>query len=532
MLRAIAILAITGMLLSYSSTGSVSCTPRGQSQGIGGVIEHFRAEIPRRMEEHGIPGLSIAVVDDQGVLWAEGFGYTHTDRRTPVTPDTLFSIQSMSKSFTATGVMFAVQDGLVDLDKSVPAYLPDFHVNSIFEEAPLEKISLRNLLSHTAGFTHEAPVGSNYQAGRSFEEHIASIQETWLKFPAGTRYDYSNLGIDLAGYILQVRSEKPFTEYIRDTVYLPLGMKNSAFATKEIYQVKNRAIGHLYPPFIPPADFLTLPSGGVYTSANEMARYLRFHINGGELDGQRLLREDLLAIMYTAPNPAAQKERYALGVVVTQRNGARLIEHGGGGFGFKSEMMFYPELKLGIVLLTNSSIHTIQKSLPEEILDAIIASQPEVYRQRAARNHPALPAESPMNTPGVLDDRKRLEIIQRHALPLDEPARRRAQKNAGFYLELIYGVPMDNLTLKAANGQLYSPVSMLYEIQPNLYLDNQGEVYDFRSRHIHYRNIPLLKVDTRLVLWVLLGLGGLGLVIWRFIRLVRRGWKQRQYSRV
>lgn len=532
MIRAIAVLSIASVLFSYSVMAAISGAQRGQSQGIEGVIEHFRAEIPRRMEEHGIPGLSIAVVDDQGVLWAEGFGYTHTNRRTPVTPDTLFSIQSMSKSFTATGVMFAVQNGLVNLDTSVSAYLPDFHVNSIFEEAPLEKITLRNLLSHTAGFTHEAPVGSNYQGGGSFEEHIASIQETWLKFPAGTRYEYSNLGIDLAGYILQVRSGKPFTEYIRDTVYLPLGMKNSAFATKEIYQVKDRAIGHLYPPFIPPADFLILPSGGVYTSANDMARYLRFHINGGMLDGRRLLREDLLATMYTAPNPAAQQERYALGVAVSQRNGARLIEHGGGGFGFKSEMMFYPELKLGIVLLTNSSVHTIQKSLPEEILDAIIASQPEAYRQRAAENHPSLPEKSPMFTPGLLLDNQRLAIIQQHALPVDKTVHQRAQKNAGFYLELIFGIPMDNLTLNATDGQLYSPVSMLYEIQPDLYLDSQGEVYDFRGRYIHYRNIPLLKVNARLILWVLLGMSGLGLVIWRFICLLRSEWKQRQRSQV
>lgn len=397
MMRAIAVFFIASILFSYSATATTSSAPQEQSRTIESVIERFRAEIPRLMKENGIPGLSIAVVDDQGALWVEGFGYTHTDCRTPITPDTLFSIQSMSKSFTSTGVMFAVQNGLVDLDTPVSAYLPDFHVNSFFEEAPLEKITLRTLLSHTAGFTHEAPVGSNYRGGRSFEEHIASIQETWLKFPAGTRYDYSNLGIELAGYILQVQSGKPFTGYIRETVYLPLGMKNSAFATRDIYQVRDRAIGHLYPPFIPPADFLILPSAGVYTSANDMARYLRFHLNAGMLDGRLLLREDLLATMYAPPNPAAQQESYALGVAVSQRNGARLIEHGGGGFGFKSEMMFYPELKLGIVLLTNSSVHKIQKSLPEEILDAIIASQPDVYRQRAAENKPVLPAAPPQH---------------------------------------------------------------------------------------------------------------------------------------
>jgi CubicO group peptidase (beta-lactamase class C family) len=531
MRRALAILAFINILFSYSIPAPVPGAARVQPQSINAVIAHYRVEIPKRMKEHGIPGLAIAVVDDQGVLWAEGFGQTDAVRRMPVTADTLFSIQSMSKSFTATAVTFAVQSGLVDLDTPVSTYLPDFQVNSIFEEAPLGKITLRDLLSHTAGFTHEAPEGSNYTRGGSFEAHIASIQDTWLKFPAGERYAYSNLGIDLAGYILQVRSGKAFPQYVRETIYQPLGMKNSAFATPEIYRVKDRAPGHLYPPFIPPADFVILPSGGVYTSANDMARYLRFHINGGMLDGERLLGEDLLATMYTPPNPASQREGYALGVAVSKRNGARLIEHGGGGFGYKSEMMFYPELKLGIVMLTNASAHKIQRSLPEEILDAIITSQPEMYRQRATANHPAKPALKARTTPAILPDEKCLKLIRQHTLPLDEAAVRRAQKNAGFYLELIFGVPMDNLTLKNSNGQLSNADTMLFEIQPNFYMDDQGEVYDFRGPKIHYRNIPLLKVDGWLLLWITLALGGPGLLGWLFIRLVRRRlqrWFQRK----
>ena len=113
------------------------------------------------MQKDNIPGLAIAVVDDQNILWDEGFGYTDWDRQTPVTPSTLFSIQSMSKSFTATAAMFAAQDGLVDLDAPITTYLPNFHVHSIFEEHPEQKMTLRILLSHTAGFPHDAAYGGN-----------------------------------------------------------------------------------------------------------------------------------------------------------------------------------------------------------------------------------------------------------------------------------------------------------------------------------------------------------------------------------
>ncbi len=109
-----------------------------------------------------MPGLAIAVVDDRGILWAEGFGKTDWDRRIPVTSDTLFSIQSMSKSFTATAAMLAAHDGLVEHEAPLTRYLPDFHVNCIFEERPEQEITLRPLLSHTAGLAHEAPVGGWY----------------------------------------------------------------------------------------------------------------------------------------------------------------------------------------------------------------------------------------------------------------------------------------------------------------------------------------------------------------------------------
>ena len=171
MLKKILALCLTAILLSGTACTSVP-KPAGAiaSDEIADIIAEYRQEIPHRMEQEHVPGLAIVVVDDQNILWAEGFGYTDWNRRIPVNTDTLFSIQSMSKSFTATAAMFAAQDGLVDLDEPITTYLPDFHVNSIFEQYPERKITLRMLLSHTAGFVHEAPIGGNSDLpGHSFE---------------------------------------------------------------------------------------------------------------------------------------------------------------------------------------------------------------------------------------------------------------------------------------------------------------------------------------------------------------------------
>ena len=277
------------LFLAVALLGVAACAPAPTpsvpivSDDVVSIVEQYRPEILLHMQQENIPGLAIAVVDNQHILWAEGFGYTDQGQKIAVTPNTLFSIQSMSKSFTATAAMFAAQDGLVNLDEPISTYLPDFHVNSIFDEHPQQKITMRMLLSHTAGFVHEAPYGGNFDhPAYSFEKHIASISDTWLKFPVGTRYSYSNLGIDLAGYILQVRSGMPFTQYVEEKVLDPIGMKDSTLDVSEIRANSMRAVGHTPGnPFRPPVDFLLIPSGGVWTTAADMARYLQFHINEG-----------------------------------------------------------------------------------------------------------------------------------------------------------------------------------------------------------------------------------------------------------
>ncbi len=470
---------------------------------IAGIIAQYRQQIPARMQQENVPGLAIAVVDDQNVLWTEGFGYTDWDRRTPVTPDTLFAIQSMTKSFTATAAMFAAQDGLVDLDAPITSYLPDFHVNSIFEEHPEQKITLRLLLSHTAGLAHEAPIGGNFDLpGHTFEEHIASISDTWLRFPVGTHYEYSNLGVDLAGYILQVRSGMPFTQYVKEKVLFPLGMAASTLDVGQVRATPGRAIGHSAVPFRPPAEFLILPSGGVWSTANDMARYLRFHINEGTLDGARLLRQDLAETMYTPPNAAASGAQYAQGITVSYRNEARRFQHGGGGFGFDSNMIWYPELKLGAVVLTNAELGKLYWKLNEEVLDSIITDNPEVYGGRAKTVPTVQPAYSPItNGPALISDAALNRLLADRALPLDEAALERRQSYVGEYVITMWGVPAIVAQIQEKNGtltaHLLGQAIPLTEVQPGLFFTPQGDVFDGRGAVLTGLSQPLVKTHPQ-----------------------------------
>jgi hypothetical protein len=176
----------------------------GLSEGMCRVFDEYRQSIiPETMKKHKIPGLSIALFDRDSLLWTAGFGYTDHNREIPFTPETISAIMSISKTFTATAVMAAVRDGLVELDVPIIEYWPEFTINSRFEDNPQKKITLRHLLSHTSGLAIEAPVCNIREASYlSLEEHVQSVSDTWLRHKVGERHSYSGFGYDLVAYIL------------------------------------------------------------------------------------------------------------------------------------------------------------------------------------------------------------------------------------------------------------------------------------------------------------------------------------------
>ncbi len=443
-------------------TFSAAADPK-TDRALTGIIADFRASIPQTMRQGKIPGLAVALVDDKSVLWAEGFGYTDDDGKTRVSPDTFFSVQSMSKSFTATAVMMAVRDGLVDLDTPITTYLPDFRVNSRFEQHPERKMTLRHLLSHTAGFTHEAPVGNNYDpACPSFQEHMRSISDTWLLFPVGEGWRYSNLGIDLAGYILQVVSGKPFPEYMREKVLDPLGMKGSSFDIRQIRAYSNRAVGHDLQRRVP-LEVPMVPAGGLYTSANELSRFVQFHINGGVAGGTRLIDEKLLRTMYEIPfRDKGHLDGYALGIERADKHGTCYLNHAGGGFGFLTYMAWYPEHKLGAIVLTNYSESKFWPgSLADEILDRVL-------RNRMPSTPPAVESQAAL------------------------------ERYVGKYKIRVRGAPLEMIRVtQAGDGLVLQRASQDYplvEHQPGLFFASDGEALDFRTATPTFRNLRIEPV--------------------------------------
>ncbi len=342
------------------------------------LISKFGPEIRKIMDQYTVPGAAIALVDDNGIIWSEGFGVTQHNGKKAVNTKTLFSIQSQTKMFTALGVMRAAQDNLVDLNLSVENYLPDLKVNSVFEKNPISKITLKSLLSHTAGFPHDAPIGNNFASQVSFQDHMNSILPgLWLQFPVNKGFNYSNVGIDLAGYVLQQQSKIPYQEFIQQQVLEPLEMSDSTFDAKKYLSRSNHAIGYIEGIDSTPVNYSMIPSGGLYSNVDELSHYVQFQLQDGSYKDKVILNKLLLKTMLKIPYPQhGQIAGNALGIWKDQRLNTTYYSHLGRGFGFANDLEWYPQYHLGIIVLTNKyDTHDVDIKIAHMIIDSIISSR-------------------------------------------------------------------------------------------------------------------------------------------------------------
>jgi CubicO group peptidase (beta-lactamase class C family) len=491
------------------------------------------------MAEQGIPGLAIAVVDRDRTLWVEGFGHVDEPGSAPVNADTIFSVQSMSKLFTATAVVQAAAAGRLDLDEPITTYLPGFTVHSAFEEHPERKITLRMLLSHTAGFTHEAPVGNNNELDPGdFGAHVRSISDTWLRFPVGSGYAYSNLGIDLAGHILARVEGKPFPEVMRKSLLEPLGMERSTFDRTAIRSAGNRAVGHVDPYPDPPVDVAMTGAGGLYASARDLARFLRFQLSDGTIDGRVVLGPKWLDEMQTVPpSRAGAPAGYALGIVRHRwKTWPDLLEHGGGGYGFLADLWWAPEVGIGVAVLTNSDDHQLQNELSVSILTDLMR-EPGAYRERALAFSGRAGVEDPnvsFAPPAGL-----ASLVAGAAMPARGDEATRWAAYSGLYRTLAWDV----LELEGPPARFLVDAGVPYfegedrtgsfarhrlaELEPGLFLADDGETLDLRGPVPTWRSFRLARVSDGPApwQWAILGAAALAALCWlggALARAVRR----------
>ena len=336
------------------------------------VVGEMKAMIEEGMAAQGIPGVATTWFDRDEILWSEEFGWTDRSHETRIGPETRFSAQSTSKLICALALLHAQEKGLVDLDAPLARYLPGIAIHSVWQKNPQQAITLRQLLNHTSGLPHEARVNNNYSlVSGPFDEHLASIAESWLKFPVGSRQSYSNLGYSLAGRVLEVVTGMQFEEYVERNVLVPAGITRGTLRRENALADSDRALGHSVKfskvpecPDIPPA-------GGFYSTTSDLARLSQLVMREGRTSkGRQWLRPESVAQLFEMPFASeGQRFGHGLGLEKKIEGSVEYILAPGRGFGFIGGVVWVPEANLGMAMLINNQ----DAVLPYQMLFAFMS---------------------------------------------------------------------------------------------------------------------------------------------------------------
>src|ERR1700722_8930708 len=326
----------------------------------------FDGVIPLQLERSDIAGASVLVMQNGQVLLEKGYGYTDLKSKKWVDPaTTVFRLASISKLFTWVSVMQLVEQGKLDLDTDVNQYL-DFQIRPAFDKP----ITLRNLMTHTGGFEEEARDILLIKSKKSpiLRDFLIENQPRRL-FPPGTIPAYSNYGVGIASYIVQRISGEPFEQYVSEHVFAPLAMTHSSFdqpLPQELEKLPAEGYrGNTEKPALGFEIFTPAGAGGVSSTASDMGRFGQALLNGGQLDGKRILKTETLNAMYTPQFRASnQLPPICMGFYETWRNDLRWIGHEGDLIAFHS--LFFLERSRKLILFVSfNSVSAAGKVRPE-----------------------------------------------------------------------------------------------------------------------------------------------------------------------
>ena len=301
--------------------------PVGPSGSYAPVAEALSKFVHHEMEDKKLPAFSLALVDDQQVVWAQGFGYADPDKKTPASPETVYRIGSVSKLFTDIGVMQLVERGELDLDAPIQKYLPDFQPHNPFHK----DITLRQLMSHRAGLLREPPVGNYFDPSElSLSAMVHSLNDTTLVYPPESHTKYSNAGVATVGYVLEKHSGQPFAGYLRHAVLEPMGLRNSAFQPEpELIARLAKAYMWSYDGLqfqAPKFELGMAPAGCMYSTVLDLGRFLSVLFNQGQGPNGRVLQAATLEKMWTPQFVKPdEKSGFGIGFYVSQLDGHRIV---------------------------------------------------------------------------------------------------------------------------------------------------------------------------------------------------------------
>ena len=287
---------------------------------------------------------SVLVAQDGKVVFSKGYGFANLEWDVPNSPTAKFRLGSVTKQFTAACILLLEERGKLKIDDPVKKYMPD-------APAAWDKVTIFNLLTHTSGipsFTGFPDYASTEAIATTPEKLVARFRDKPLEFQPGEKWNYSNSGYVLLGYPIEKISGQSYSQFVQDNIFTPLGMKDSGYDSNSAI-IAHRAAGYA------PSDkglinagyidmSIPLSAGALYSTTEDLLRW-----------EQGLFGGKLLSVASLQKMTTPFKNDYAFALAVRDANGHKVIEHGGGIEGFNTQLSYYPDDKLTIVVLANQN---------------------------------------------------------------------------------------------------------------------------------------------------------------------------------
>jgi CubicO group peptidase (beta-lactamase class C family) len=345
--------------------------------------------IEKLVQEQHIAGIAIAIVEDDRVVYAQGFGVKNvTSGNDPVTPESLFHLASITKPFVATAIMQLVENRKMDLDAPVVRYLPYFKL----ADERYKIITVRQMLTHTSGmpdvedYEWDKP---QYDDGAA-ERYVRSMSNLKLEFEPGTKLKYSNMAFDLLGDLIAKVSGESFENYVQKNILTPLEMRKSTLLMRDAdpklltwgHEREYGDHGGVIASKVFPYNRIHSPSSNLFSSVLDMTHWAMANLNHGEWHGRRILTESSYAVMW---NPATEFRRgvgdqqQAVGIswFLGEYRGHKTVRHGGSDTGYLTDLEMIPDKKIAVIWMMNCSCGPVGKDLTAAALDVALGLKPK-----------------------------------------------------------------------------------------------------------------------------------------------------------
>jgi CubicO group peptidase (beta-lactamase class C family) len=344
--------------------------------------------ILRAMKDWETPGLALAIVKNDSVIFMKGYGVRKMGEDAPVTPGTIFAIASTTKAMTVACLGMFVDSGKVKWDSPVTAYLPWFQ---LYDPYVTREITVRDLLCHRSGLDR----GDNlwYLSPYSRDEVLRRVRFLKPAWSFRSRYGYQNIMFIAAGQIIPAVTGTTWDSFIAERLFKPLGMTRTSTSVKALSGMDDVATPHekiddtMQPVRWPNFDNVG-SAGAVNSCVRDMAQWLRLNLNGGVYEGKRMLSPEVMMEIQTPQTiiridsltralwPSNHFATYGFGWSLRDYLGRKIIQHDGALDGMRARIVFVPEEKLGFVILMNSQNTNLHTSIAYRILDHYLGGPP------------------------------------------------------------------------------------------------------------------------------------------------------------